>query len=122
MAFFVNFSLGGSATAGEPPSPSFGVPGTPAATVVVPSPFPVVGSLINYFLGKQEHRNSDITRISESNLFPAFMRSLDISPDALGHDFLQVFHVFRAGLVKDFGAFARNVSRKEGLALEYPVQ
>src|SRR5213080_2834788 len=50
------------------------------------------------------------------------MRSLDISSDSLRHDFLQVFHVFRAGLVKDFRAFARNVSRKEGLALEYAVQ
>ncbi len=49
------------------------------------------------------------------------MRSLDISSDSLRHDFLQVFHVFRAGLVKDFRAFARNVSRKEGLALEYAV-
>src|SRR5438128_12111459 len=33
-----------------------------------------------------------------------------------------MFHVFRAGLVNDFGAFARDVSRKEGLALEYAVQ
>src|SRR4029077_538458 len=45
-----------------------------------------------------------------------------ILSDSLWHDFLQVFHVFRAGLVNDFGAFARDVSRKEGLALEYAVQ
>src|SRR6266571_3871375 len=33
-----------------------------------------------------------------------------------------MFHVFRAGLVNDFGAFARDVSRKGGLALEHAVQ
>src|SRR4029077_6948785 len=42
--------------------------------------------------------------------------------DALRHDFLQVFHVFRPGLVNDFGAFARDVSGEERLTLEYAVQ
>src|SRR5262249_8084864 len=41
---------------------------------------------------------------------------------ALRHDFLQCFHVFCPSLVNDFGALARDMSRKEGLALEYAVQ
>src|SRR4029453_182908 len=84
------------------------------------SPFPVVVSFINYFLSKAG--TEEFSKGSESICLPAFMRSLDISSDALRHDFLQVFHVFRAGLVNDFGAFARDVSRKEGLALEYAVK
>src|SRR5438552_17166078 len=45
------------------------------------------------------------------------------SSHALRHDFLQVFHIFgRSIMMLHFGAFARDVSRKEGFALEYAVQ
>ena len=50
-------------------------------------------------------------------------RFLLISSHALWHDFLQVFHIFgRSIMMLHVGAFARDVSRKEGLALEYAVQ
>src|SRR5262249_29437610 len=42
---------------------------------------------------------------------------------SLRHYFLQVFYVFRGSIMMlHFGAFARDVSRKERLALEYTVQ
>ena len=58
-------------------------------------------------------------------IIPAFIRSLRsfVSAHALRHDFLQVFHIFWGSTVMlHVGAFARDVSRKEGLALENAVQ
>jgi len=85
-------------------------------------------SKITWKQGKQENKASDpdalqfklYRRLAQAPLHLARRLSRTLA-DALRHDFLQVFHVFRAGLVKDFRAFARNVSRKEGLALEYAV-
>src|ERR1041385_6358777 len=92
-----------------------------AVDTAAPSPFPVVVSFINYFLGKQELRNS--VRSSEFNFSSCFHAFLDISSDALRHNFSQRFHIFRAGvLVHRRSAFARNMSGSEGFAFEYSVQ
>src|SRR5262249_60527980 len=50
-------------------------------------------------------------------------RFLLMLSDSLRHYFLQVFHIFGGRIMMlYFGAFARDVSRKERLALEYTVQ
>src|SRR5438876_8956472 len=98
MAFLVNFSLSGSAIAGD----------TPAATVVAPSPFPVVASFI--------------TNLFSPSSF-CLLTSYFWLSHALRHDFSRGFHVFGGGAcVYDGRALARNVSRSERLALEYAVQ
>src|SRR5438876_7478257 len=73
MAFFVNFSLGGSATAADT-----------AASTPEPSPFPVVASFINYLLGNQETQEVrsqtgsrfswiHVFQIQTYSCFPAFL-------------------------------------------------
>src|SRR6266542_2014952 len=98
MAFLVNFSLGGSAIAGD----------TPAATVVGPSPFPVVASFI--------------TNLFSPSSF-CLLTSYFWLSHALRHDFSRGFHVLGGGAcVYDGSALARNGSRSKGAAFEYGVQ
>src|SRR5436309_7487390 len=107
MAFLVNFSRGGAASAGD----------TPAATAALPSPFPVVVSLL--ITSRRRLTQTPYNSHQTSNLIH---QTCVGSPHALRDDFLQVFHIFgRSIMMLHFGAFARDVSRKEGLALEHAV-
>src|SRR5438477_11857975 len=87
-------------------------------------------SKITWKQGKQENKASDpdalqfklYRRLAQAPVHLARRLSRTLA-DALRHDFLQVFHVFGCSIMMlHVGTFARDVSRKEGLALEYPVQ
>src|SRR6266496_6255489 len=95
IAFLVNFSRGGSASAGD----------TPAATAALPSPFPVVASFISksvFFL-----------------FLPSSFLLLPFLSHALRHDFLQVSHILgRSIMMLHFGAFARDRSEEHTSELQ----